>query len=122
MKRRAHRVRLRNLRPGLFWFGATLGFKSEYSSNENAAARGGGDAYVVESGEYFWGGTSAFAERGNLLVTPVPPLYFPANPDAGVRAISEQGNPPPAEPSISTPTQPVPAAKTESHNHSEKGT
>lgn len=29
------------------------------------------DAYIVSSGEYFWGGAKTTAERCNVLVTPV---------------------------------------------------
>lgn len=67
---RSRRTRLRNCPPGLFVFDGTLCFKSEYSTNENAIAGEGGDAYVVESGEYFWGGAKSKADRGNLMVTP----------------------------------------------------
>ena len=53
--------------PGLFRFDGTLCFKSEYSSKP-----GQPDAYCVESGEYFWGGTSGDIEaRRALIVTPV---------------------------------------------------
>jgi hypothetical protein len=69
---KSRRVRLRDCPPGLFLFAdSRLGFKSEYTSNENARAGEGGDAYVVASGEYFWGGATTKAERGALMVTPV---------------------------------------------------
>lgn len=47
--------------PGLFRFNSTLGFRSEY----------GDDAFVVESGEAFWGGESNRAKRNALLVIPL---------------------------------------------------
>lgn len=51
--------------PGLFWgegdWGAAFGFKSEY----------GDDAYVVESGEFWWGGAKTHPERREQLVRPV---------------------------------------------------
>lgn len=47
--------------PGLFLFGGCLGFRSEY----------GTDAYVVSSGEAFWGGAKTKEERDALMVTPV---------------------------------------------------
>lgn len=58
--------------PGLFLFGQTLGFKSEYKT-ESQSRQGvwQSDAYVVESGEYFWGGASNPIEREALLVTPL---------------------------------------------------
>lgn len=62
--RDARRVRLKNLRPGLFFFGDTLCVKSEYSTD------GCGDAYIVESGEFLWGGVKTHQERADLLVWP----------------------------------------------------
>lgn len=59
--------------PGLFWFGDMLGFKSEYAT---VVDRADGpfrqvDAYVVESGEYFQGGTGGDSvARGKLRVVP----------------------------------------------------
>lgn len=47
--------------PGLFLFKNTIGFKSEYGDCE---------AFVVESGEYFWGGTSDKDDRKKLMVIP----------------------------------------------------
>lgn len=60
--------------PGLFLFDGTLGFKSEYKTESQS--RSGvwqSDAYVVASGEYFWGGTSNPTERETLKVTPLDP-------------------------------------------------
>jgi hypothetical protein len=51
--------------PGLFWFGDCLGFKSEYGDNY-----GNSEAFCVESGEYFWGGTTDKTAREKLTVTP----------------------------------------------------
>jgi hypothetical protein len=58
--------------PGLFMFDGTLCFKSEYKTESQS--RPGfwqSDAYVVESGEYFWGGVSDPRERERLEVTPI---------------------------------------------------
>jgi hypothetical protein len=44
----------------LFWFGDTLGFKSEYE----------GDVFVISSGEVFWGGTDNSHDRNALMVAP----------------------------------------------------
>lgn len=51
--------------PGLFRFGDGIGFKSEYGDNA-----GNSEAFCVESGEYFWGGTSSKADRERLMVAP----------------------------------------------------
>lgn len=62
--------------PGLFMFGSTLGFKSEYKTE--SLSRPGfwqSDAYVVESGEYFWGGTSDPEAREKLIVAPLEPVH-----------------------------------------------
>jgi len=48
--------------PGLFQYGATLGFRSEY----------GDDAFIVATGEYFWGGVNGDRDaRSALLVAPI---------------------------------------------------
>ena len=52
--------------PGLFLFGNCLGFKSEYRTEGGKA-----EAFVVASGEFFWGGAKSHDERAELLVTPV---------------------------------------------------
>lgn len=52
--------------PGLFIMGNCLGFKSEYRNDS-----GSPDAYVVASGEFFWGGAKTREERDALMVTPV---------------------------------------------------
>ena len=56
------RVRLKNLRPGLFLSpSGELCLMTEYSN----------EAYIVSSGESFWGGVKSKAERAELLVIPV---------------------------------------------------
>lgn len=47
--------------PGLFLFNNTIGFKSEYGDCE---------VFVVESGEYFWGGATTKEEQKKLKVIP----------------------------------------------------
>lgn len=76
--------RLDECPPGLFMFGDMLGFRSEYSTQvrKTVAENPDGpiyqpDAYVVESGEYFWGGASDTATRSALIVQP---LEIPNNP------------------------------------------
>ncbi|MBR9841450.1 MAG: hypothetical protein GYB50_26890 [Rhodobacteraceae bacterium] len=58
--------RLDHCPPGLFLAGDCLGFKSEYRNE-----RGTCEAYVVSSGEFFWGGAKNAEEREALMVTPV---------------------------------------------------
>lgn len=53
-------------RPGLFRYAGMLCFKSEYSTSP-----GQQDAYCVDTGEYFWGGTRDVEERRALIVAPV---------------------------------------------------
>ncbi len=58
--------------PGLFWFHRTLAFKSGYKTE--SLSRPGvwqSDAFVVTSGEYFWGGTSDPEAREKLSVRPI---------------------------------------------------
>lgn len=50
---------------GLFLHHGSLGFRSEYWTS------GKPDAYVVESGEYYWGGTSNANDRSALIVQPL---------------------------------------------------
>jgi hypothetical protein len=66
-------VSLGDCLPGLFIFeGSCLGFKSEYKTeSESYPGFWQSDAYVVESGEYFWGGTSDARKREKLLVLPI---------------------------------------------------
>lgn len=61
--------------PGLFRWNGLLCFKSEYSTKA-----GQPDAYCVDSGEYFWGGTNGDLEkRCALIVTPIAALSSPAS-------------------------------------------
>lgn len=64
-------VTLNDCPPGLFWFGDTLGFKSEYATTLENPRRYQCDAYVVASGEYFHGGARNTEERGRLMVVPI---------------------------------------------------
>jgi hypothetical protein len=80
-------VELRDCPPGPFLFNGTLGFKTEYGAtqvDENGAAMCGSlvrfkisnwpDAYCMESGEFFWGGTTKHEDRARLLVQPIDGL------------------------------------------------
>lgn len=55
---------LQDCPPGLFVFGESIGFKTEYNGTV------GPHAYCVESGEYFWGGTNCAEDRRKLIVRP----------------------------------------------------
>ena len=66
-------VKLEECPPGLFLFeGRCLGFKSEYKTQSKSGVWQS-DAYVVESGEYFWGGISDATTREKLMVLPLAP-------------------------------------------------
>lgn len=62
---------LRECPPGLFLFNGTLGFKSEYRTTNKDTGFAKTDAYVVLSGEYFWGNADSEIDREKLTVTPV---------------------------------------------------
>lgn len=76
----ARAVRLIECPPGLFRFGDTLGFRSEYAT-VTANNPYQPDAYVVESGEYFHGGAQSSLERSDLMVEPLPTSLIAAAPD-----------------------------------------
>lgn len=59
------KVTLADCPPGLFEFEGSLGFKTEYRTNEGFV-----EAYCMDSGEFFWGGTETHVDRGHLLVRP----------------------------------------------------
>jgi hypothetical protein len=62
-------VPLKECPVGLFEFCGTLCLMTEYSGpSEGGWNR---DAYVVESGEYFWGNATTAEERDALLVRPI---------------------------------------------------
>lgn len=58
-----NQINFDELRPGLFLYNGTLCFKSEYGS----------EAFIVESGEMFKGGTKSEKEKGLLKVQPMKP-------------------------------------------------
>lgn len=80
IKARGKRVRLWEAPIGLFYCGDTLCLKTEYRNNEGRI-----DAYIVESGEFFWGGAKSDLEQREILVTPAivstaSQATTPANP------------------------------------------
>lgn len=76
-------VRLGDCPPGLFRFGDTIGFKTEYRGMETIGpveVTGSeirwvvgrhSEVYIVESGEAFWGGVRTKDAREDLIVTPI---------------------------------------------------
>lgn len=71
---------LAKLMPGLFRVGSSVGLKTEYGAMSGRPIAGGGavwsvtdlpDAYVVESGEVWWGGAADHASRSAQIVQPV---------------------------------------------------
>lgn len=58
-------VPFRDCPVGLFVSAGELCLMTEYADMDGHA-----DAYVVASGEYFWGGTTKKADRDQVLVTP----------------------------------------------------
>ena len=51
---------------GPFLYDGDVGFKSEYQGKPETI-----DAYCLESGEYFWGGTSTGEKQRELIVQPL---------------------------------------------------
>lgn len=88
-------VSLAECRPGPFWFNGSLGFKTEYGMT---LPNGMGmwtvthwpEAYCMDSGECFWGGTSKHEDRAKLLVWPVEQLivataHRPSSPGGQIK-------------------------------------
>ena len=64
---------------GLFEVDGILVLKTEYSTRHEDGTITP-DCYIIESGEYFWGGVDSVEERNNLEVTPVDmPTLTPPN-------------------------------------------
>ena len=72
-------VRLVNAPIGLFEIDGVLVLKTQYcTKHEDGTVTA--DCYIVDSGEYFWGGVESAEERNNLMVTPVDmPTFTPPN-------------------------------------------
>lgn len=75
----ARAIKLINAPVGLFDIDGVLVLKTEYSTQHEDGAITP-DCYIVDSGEYFWGGVDSVDERNNLMVTPVDmPTLTPPN-------------------------------------------
>lgn len=61
----------------LFLFGGSIALKTEYFTE------GAIDAYIVESGERFWGGTSTAIELNALIVVPLKLVSVESEAGAG---------------------------------------
>jgi hypothetical protein len=67
LKVKKKQIRLKDLEPGrMFLYGKTLGLKTEYKTPQGAC-----EAFIVGSGEMFWGGSGTTKEREELLVNKV---------------------------------------------------
>lgn len=77
----ARAIKLINAPVGLFDIDGVLVLKTEYSTQHEDGAITP-DCYIVDSGEYFWGGVDSVEERNNLMVTPIdmPTLTPPDEP------------------------------------------
>lgn len=75
----ARAIKLINAPVGLFDIDGVLVLKTEYSTQHEDGAITP-DCYIVDSGEYFWGGVDSVEERNNLMVTPIDmPALSPPN-------------------------------------------
>ena len=75
----ARAIKLIDAPIGLFEVDGILVLKTEYSTRHEDGTITP-DCYIIESGEYFWGGVDSVEARNNLEVTPVEmPTLTPPN-------------------------------------------
>ena len=75
----ARAIKLIDAPIGLFEVDGILVLKTEYSTRHEDGTITPG-CYIIESGEYFWGGVDSVEERNNLEVAPVDmPTLTPPN-------------------------------------------
>ena len=75
----ARAIKLIDAPIGLFEVDGILVLKTEYSTRHEDGTITP-DCYIIESGEYFWGGVDSVLERNNLEVAPVDiPTITPPN-------------------------------------------
>lgn len=78
---------------GLFEVDGILVLKTEYSTRHEDGTITP-DCYIIESGEYFWGGVDSVEERNNLEVAPVDmPTLTPQNEWVSVEERLPEYNP-----------------------------
>ena len=96
----ARAIKLIDAPIGLFEVDGILVLKTEYSTRHEDGTITP-DCYIIESGEYFWGGVDSVEERNNLEVAPVDmPTLTPPNewvsveerlPEPGERVLAAKG-------------------------------
>ena len=96
----ARAIKLIDAPIGLFEVDGVLVLKTEYSTRHEDGTITP-DCYIIESGEYFWGGVDSAEERNNLEVALVDmPTLTPQNewvsvenavPDPGERVLATDG-------------------------------
>ena len=90
----ARAIKLINAPVGLFDIDGVLVLKTEYSTQHEDGAITP-DCYIVDSGEYFWGGVDSVDERNNLMVTPVDmPTLTPPNEPLTLEQLREMDGEP----------------------------
>ena len=90
----ARAIKLINAPVGLFDIDGVLVLKTEYSTQHEDGAITP-DCYIVDSGEYFWGGVDSVEERNNLMVTPIDmPTLTPPNEPLTLEQLREMDGEP----------------------------
>ena len=90
----ARAIKLINAPAGLFDIDGVLVLKTEYSTQHEDGAITP-DCYIVDSGEYFWGGVDSVEERNNLEVAPVDmPTLTPPNEPLMLEQLREMNGDP----------------------------
>ena len=88
----ARAIKLIDAPIGLFEIDGILVLKTEYSTRHEDGTITP-DCYIIESGEYFWGGVDSVEERNNLEVAPVDmPTLTPPNEWVSVEERLPDGN------------------------------
>lgn len=84
-------VSLADCPPGPFLFAGALGFKTAYGAFSGKdvgdgkvewSVTSGPDAYCMDSGEFFWGGTTTKDARAELMVHPVELIFAEPSPES----------------------------------------
>jgi hypothetical protein len=74
---------------GLFRSHGELCLKTEYGSNEGRI-----DAYIVSSGEFFWGGTNTPTAQRKVMVEPVSEIAVSSAPVSNLMGMEEEDRTP----------------------------
>lgn len=90
----ARAIKLIDAPIGLFEVDGILVLKTEYSTQHEDGTITP-DCYIIESGEYFWGGVDSVEERNNLEVAPVDmPTLTPPNEPLTLEQLREMNGQP----------------------------